>query len=372
VVFLVAAPAVGAPDIAGKVVHGIRLGLCTVADDICSDAAARAAGVAPCPMESDTKGEDVFVTAFSVELGGRKTLTVTPQSDGTVTAMFSAGASGGVSGGVGWDFGAGPVHVDVGASVGGRTRVQAARGWRFADKATAERFLEHPLRNALDSGRWPPDWKSAEGGSELAAIVGVSGGAKGYRDGYDVVGVAGSAQYAAGGRWTRDGQTTLYVRAALDGPEVSLPVLPSAGRGREEWLMEYTYGAAGPRQIAFRRAEPDELGNRMTETVARLDLRDPANYAVARPLLDTTLPWPPDVDRKVRAVLARAATNGVVERTVSEIDDNSWGVSGSVRGGLRFGGGVRKVKIHKRLVEATARTGGPHDRERFDCTGERG
>jgi hypothetical protein len=105
----------------------------------------------------------------------------------------------------------------------------------------------------------------------------------------------------------------------------------------------------------------------LTETVARLDLRDPANYAIARPLLDTRLPWPPDIDRKVRAVLARIGTHGVVERTVSELDDGSGGVSGSVRGGWKFGAGGRRIKVHKQLVSASARTGGSHERDRFDC-----
>ena len=371
-VFLVAAPAVGAPDIPGTVVHKLRLGLCIVAGDICSNTAAQAAGVAPCPLASDTKGWEASATAFSIELGGRGTLTVATQSDGTVTAVRTASASGGVSAGDGWDLAAGPVKIDVGATGTARARIQAARGWRFPDRATAARFLEHPLRNALDERHWPADWMSVEAGRELSAMVGAAAGAGAFKDRGDLTGVAGSARLAAGGRLSRDGLMTLYLRAAVDGPELALPLLPSIGRGHDEWLGEYTFSRSGPREIAFRRADPDRLGRRLTETVARLDLRDPANYAVARPLLEARLPWPPAIERDVRAVLARIATDGVVERTVSEVDDDSSGVSGSVRGGWKFGAGARRIRIHKRLVDATARTGGPYARERFDCTGQDG
>jgi hypothetical protein len=368
-VFLVAAPAVGPPALGSKVVHGIRLGLCVVADDICSDGAAQAAGVAPCPLASDTDGAEAFVTAFSIELGGRAALTVTPQSDGTVTAVWAAGGSGGASAGLGWELAASPVRIDVGASGTARARIQAARGWSFPDRATAERFLEHALRNAVDERRWPPAWHSVEAGRDVSALVGAAVGGTGFKDRADLAGVAASAQAAAGGRLTRDGLVTLYLRVALDGPELSIPLLPSVGRGRDEWLVEYTLGPAGPREIAFRRAEPGDLGNLVAETVARLDLRDPANYAVARPLVETRLPWPPDVSRRARDVLARIGTHGVIERTVSEVDDDSRAVSGSVRGGWKFGAGGRRIDIHKRLVDASARTGGPYERDRFDCTG---
>ena len=48
--FVVAAPAVGAPDIPRLVVAKLRLGICLVANDVCSAQAAKDAGLAPCPM----------------------------------------------------------------------------------------------------------------------------------------------------------------------------------------------------------------------------------------------------------------------------------------------------------------------------------
>jgi hypothetical protein len=65
-------------------------------------------------------------------------------------------------------------------------------------------------------------------------------------------------------------------------------------------------------------------------------------------------------------VLARIGTHGTVERTVSEITDDSFGVSGSVRTTSTFGAAGKKINVHRKLVEATARTGGD-DRDRFDC-----
>ena len=48
------------------------------------------------------------------------------------------------------------------------------------------------------------------------------------------------------------------------------------------------------------------------------------------------------------------------------IDDESIGASGSVQGAWKFGAGGRLIRVHKRLVEASARTGGA-ERDRFDC-----
>jgi hypothetical protein len=142
-VFLVAAPAVGAPDIGRKVVDAVRHGICIAGGDICTTGDARRAGLAPCPLKSDTTGAEGSLTAFSVEVGGKWTLTVTPQSDGTVAVVRSAGASAGVTGGPSAGANLGPVRFEAGADGALRARVQVARGWTFRDAAAAQRFLEH-------------------------------------------------------------------------------------------------------------------------------------------------------------------------------------------------------------------------------------
>ena len=105
----------------------------------------------------------------------------------------------------------------------------------------------------------------------------------------------------------------------------------------------------------------------MTETVSRLDLHDPANRAIAQPLLDTPLPWPKDVSARVAPVLRYIDAHGTVETTVSDIADGSRSVSGSAAAGIKFGASYKDVEVRRSLVSATARTGGPFERERFDC-----
>jgi hypothetical protein len=138
--------------------------------------------------------------------------------------------------------------------------------------------------------------------------------------------------------------------------------MASVGRGRDEWLVEYTVG----RELVFRHAEPDDLGNKLTETIARLDLRDPANLAAARPLLEHGLPWPPGDGPRKQAVMRRIVSHGVIERTVSEIDDDSKGASGWVRGGLKLGASARKVQVRRQLVQASVQRGAL-DGARLDC-----
>jgi hypothetical protein len=361
-VFVVAAPAVGAPDLGRAVVDGIRHGLCVAGGDICTNDDARRAGLAPCPLKSDTTGWEGSVSALVLEVGGKWTLTVTPQSDGSVTVVRTAGVSKGAGDGVGVSLHAGPVAFDLGVTGDLRQRVQAARAWEFPDQATADRFLAHSLRNAVPFGDWPASWHSVEKAGEVSAMVGAALGGRTYRDRADLVGVSGFAQHADGARLGRDGSLTLYGRTTLDGPEVALPFMATVGRGRDEWLVEYTLG----RELVFRHAEPDGLGTKVTETIARLDLRDPANLAAARPLLEHSLPWPPGDGPRKQAVMDRIATHGVIERTVSEIDDDSKGASGSVRGGLKFGATARKVKVRKQLVQASVQRGALNG-ARLDC-----
>ena len=119
---------------------------------------------------------------------------------------------------------------------------------------------------------------------------------------------------------------TLYGRAAFEGGDVSLPLMPSTGPGRDDWLVEYTFGRDGARELAFRHGDMSDGGKRLTETVLRLDLRDPANRAAAQPLLGLDWPWPRSAKERVAAVLARIKTDGTVETSVSEVADDTAGV----------------------------------------------
>jgi hypothetical protein len=131
-------------------------------------------------------------------------------------------------------------------------------------------------------------------------------------------------------------------------------------------VVEVTFGRAGWRELAFRHASASELDSRVTETVLRLDLRNPANRAVAGPLLEARMPWGAQHRAVTEAVARRIATHGTIERTVSSVEDDSRGISGSVRGGAKFGGAFKRIKVRKQLLSASARSGG-FERERFDC-----
>lgn len=364
-VMLLAAPAVGAPDIPRAVAHGLRLGICLVASDVCTGAEARAAGLAPCPLSSHMGGGDAGVTVFSADFGARGMLTMTQQSDGTVAGALAVGGRRGVSGGLGLDVEAGPLKLEAGVSGTAGIRLTAGRGWTFPDALAARAFAEHLPDSLAETGRYPPSWVSVEGAADLSGSAGLSAG-DGEAAG-DLLSVGAGGELAAGFRYApADHALTSYLRAAVDAPELTLPLLPAQGGGRVQWLVEYTRDRDGPRELVFRHADPSDHGNRVTETVARLGLRDPANWAVARPLVED-YHGPAAVARAAAAALRRIRAAGVTERYVSTVADRSSGASLSFAVGLKFSAGARKIDVDKRLVAASAWTPGSHERERYDC-----
>jgi hypothetical protein len=365
VAVMLAAPAAGAGDIPRAVVHGIRLGICLVASDVCSDAAAKAAGLGPCPLSSHTGGGDGGVTVFSADFGARGTLTMTQQSDGTVAAALAVSGRRGVSGGLALDVHAGPLQFDAGVNGTAGIRLTAGRGWIFPDSLSSQEFAKHLPESLAEQGRYPPSWVSAEGAADLSGSAGLSAG-DGEAAG-ELVGGSAGGEAAAGFRYSpADHALTSYLRAAVDAPELTLPLLPSQGGGRTQWLVEYTRDRDGPRELVFRHADPSAAGNRVTETVARLNLRVPANWAVAAPLVDE-YHGPAAVARAAANALRRIRAAGVTERYVSTVSDHTSGLSLSFAAGVKFSVDARKVDIDKRLVAGSAWTPGSGERERFDC-----
>src|SRR4051794_6516065 len=365
-ILLVAGPAAGAPDIPRKVADAIRLGICVVASDVCSTREARAEGLAPCPLRSRTDGAEASVSFLSVDLGRRGTLTVTPQSDGTVAATLTEGGRVGFSGGLGGGVSPRPPPAPGGAGAGIGVSVPTARGWTLRDGAAAERFLAE-LPASVDDRRYPPAWASVEGGADVAARLGASRG-RGADGAADFAGGGAGAALGVGARLTRDGLTTVYVKATADAG-VALSLFPDVGTGPVQLMAEYTSGPDGPRELAFRRATPSRLGNRMTETVARLDLRDPANWEVARPLVER-LRGPSGAARDVGAALERIRVAGVTERYVSDVRDESAGAGVSLKLGVKLGVSAQRIRIRRQLVGASAWTAGSDQRQRFDCTAQ--
>src|SRR3954469_3714360 len=239
-IFVLAAPAVGAPNLGTVVVHKMRLAICIVAGDVCTNADAQQAGLAPCPLSSDVRGHEAIATAYSLELGHRLVLTVTPQSDGTVSITRSAGGIVGVTGGYGADLHAGPLAIELGPSGSARARVQGALGWDFPNQAAADRFLGHEGWNSLNVKAFKPSWKSLEGGSELSGHVGV---AVGMGDRADLLGGGARAPAALGGKIARDGVVTLYGRVA-GSAGASAPFVRGLPSTSGELTVEYTFSGS--------------------------------------------------------------------------------------------------------------------------------
>jgi hypothetical protein len=365
-VFILAAPAVGAPSVAGAVVREFKHALCIVTGDICTPGDAARVGLAPCPLGSRTTGFDVSGSFLIAELGGKWLLAVTPLSDGTVSVVRTASVSGGLSaGGIGGNIG--PVRLEGGPEGTIQARVQPAFGWVFPDRVTAGRFLEHATRNALDFKRWPTTWQSGELGIE--GVGSVKGKAEIGRGGGRLIGGSGSAQAAVGVKHSRDGSLTTYSRMTLERGEVVVPYrTPLFSAGRNDWIVELTRDKGGRfRELVLRDATISLGGKRVTETVARLDLRDPGNLEAARPFLASTVPWTVPGGGTKQAILDRIASHGVVERLTSTVEDRSRGFSASIKFGIKLSLGGKKIKIMRRLVEATAIVGGGLTGKRLDC-----
>jgi hypothetical protein len=339
---LVAAPAVGAPSIANLVARGVRLGLCVVADDVCTREDAAEVGLPPCRLDSKTVGYDERTTVFSVELGSRDTLTGELESDGSVDLTWT----GGVSAGLAYEFGGGaetPVaEVGVGGGAAARAKINLSRGWRFPDMATARRFIAGMPKSAADPKRWPATWHTVEGAAEVAAEAGQSAGA------VDLAKIGISAADVIGARIGPGSLKTIYFNAGFEGAEVTLPGVPSKGHGRDSLIGELTLDGISTRAIALRHIQPSEQNNRLTETVYRVPLNG----------LRPPPPW--KIDDQARFF-------GTIERNVYAYSDDTRGVSGKLGLGVEFGFYAKVVDIRRTLIDATARAGSDKDRSRFDC-----
>lgn len=346
----------GPGEVGQAVAGGVRTGICIVAGDVCRVSDAEAAGLAPCTVSDETRGAAGAITVVSLRFGERGEWTVASRSDGSVIVTLTSDRSVGVSGGVGVT--ASPLGVELGAEGALEYTLADGESWELPDAAAAARFL------ALDDDdRPPPTWRFGDLGAEARGELGVSAG------GVGLAVVEATAEQAAGARLGRDA-TTLYVRARLDGPRVSTLVGegPSLG-GTGDVVVELTRDAGGLRELAFRTVERGAAPDQVVETVARLDLRDPANRAAAAPLLDQRLPWPPAIAAGLRAVVRHTVRAGTVERAVYAVQDDSRDLAAAARLGLELGIELERVAVDRRLVSASAWTPGSGERERVDCLG---
>ena len=247
----------------------------------------------------------------------------------------------------------------------------AGVGWEFPDAAAARRFLEaahYGLSGAV--ARWPAAWRSGEAGlatSGWAGLGAVLTGEGGKALGGPAAGIEVAADSAFGARIGR-GSTTLYLRAQTGGVRTTglLSGLVAAGPTGPV-VAEYTRDRSGPRELAFRVSGTGAREHEVVETVARLDLRVPANRAVAARLLRHRAPWPPSVLADLREAIRHAVRVGTVERSVYAVDDGSRSVELAARIGAEVGLEAGYSKVDRRLLEASAWTAGSPERAREDC-----
>jgi hypothetical protein len=363
----VAAPAAGFAGVPAQVARVMRTGVCIVGGDVCRSSDAAAAGLAPCTLSDRRRGGGLAVTVLSVRVGGDHQWLVAQRSDGSIAVTQVARDVLGAAGGLGYEIG--PLKAGIEGEAG--IQVAAGVGWEFPDAATANRFLSE-ARSGFSSAvrRWPPAWRSGEAGLAASGWAGLgvlATGEGGRAAGGPAAGIEVAAETALGARIAR-GRTTLYLRAETSGPRTTgaLAGLLDAGPAGPV-VAEYTRDRGGPRELAFRVTARGAREHEAVETVARLDLRDAANRAVAERLLRHRTPWPPAVARDLRDAIRHTVRTGVVERSVYAVEDASRSLEVAARLGAEVGVEAGYAKVDRRLVEASAWTGGPQERAREDC-----
>jgi hypothetical protein len=366
VAFTAAGAVTGLSGVAGQVALAVRTGICIVGGDVCRNADALADGLAPCVVAEKAEGSGVTVSVAILRLGHNGEWSAARRSDGTVLITHSRDRRVGATGGLGFAIG----KVQVGAFGSLDLASTSGSAWELPSVAAAAHFVADVRAGHATP---PATWRFGDLGEEAAGSIGLTGVE------IWMTGVAASWRTAAGVRVGR-GETTVFVHAGA-GLSDALDLLPGgfAGRGTSTapaggrtgpLLLSVTRDAGGPRELAFRRVSAGARANEMVETLGRLDLRDPANRALAERLLRIRTPWPPAVAADLRAVLRRIAAVGTIERSVYAVEDHSHDFTAGVRLGAMLGVETASVDVSRRLVSASAWTHGSPERRRVDCAGD--
>jgi hypothetical protein len=359
VLLFAAGPAVGAPDIPRKIAYGIRLGICIVANDYCRPEEAAADGLAPCVLNRQGRRMEGKVEFAFFQFGVHSEWSLSAGSNGQILITLTHGGGPGLGAGVGWDLE--PITFDaVEGSV--TLRLQNSTAWSFSDAASAKRFIAGLPDSKHDYKTYPPLWTASENGLELAGSL-----AKLTVLSYETAGIQAAAKSADGVRVGPGNTVVVYHSLTLDGPDANAFGNTAVGLGSRKIMSEVTFVAGQPRQLALRSIDPADNGNRMTETVKRLDLRLPGNRMIAEPLLALNGGWPPSIAHTVHNVLDWMRTEGTTERATYTITDTSHTVGFGVKLGEEYGLSYTGTKMSQVLREAEAEAWGGPIRERFDC-----
>ncbi len=413
-VMVVAAVALSSGGVGGRVLAGMRRGLCTLAPVGCpagSSAVADADTLAPCDLERDAHEEELSETIASLRLGASGRLTAVRASDGRVTVTLTDGSSVGGEVGAGASVGVGSGQVGGGLKADLGVSWSSGRSWTFPDAAAAQRFvarygdkatiggkLVDEVRSACsllcDALGWrphaelpPPDVEHVEGGA-LATL----GGAFGL--GGQPVTVKASASAVLGRDRARDGATTWFLRLGSTlTAQLDLPVAELHGGVEGDGVLAVALDADGePSRLTVTlageasggvtgRAEKEaEAGHRGTgsahesrgevvEVDATLDLHDAANRAVATAVIDGLRedPLSSALLSRTGALGARLVTAGQLDVRRYALDGSASELSGKLAAGITVGGGFARTSRGLRLLDATTRLPGLPFLPRDDC-----
>ena len=331
-VLALAVPVAGTVPLAQAVARQIRHALCVVTGDVCTSGDAQRLGLRPCTVREDGRGSDLGATFLVFRAGKRMNWLLSERSDGTFVVSRSADTDVGV----GFGVGAGELSLEGSGGAGFHEGWQ----WEFPDAASVRRFMRVISRWETLDQRPRPTYTYRS----LAAVP-------------EFAGAAGSL--AAGVRTGR-GQRTLFLRAALDdlGALADLPGVGEAPRWRDI-VIEHTSDGSGPRELAFHLSGPGHGSGTVLRVTGRLDLRDPANAAVARSLLRLRVP-------DLEALVERTRAAGTVETELLGVRSGTRGHDVSLP--LIKGLGLRSLEHEHaaRLLAARAWVGG-RELARADC-----
>ena len=338
-----------------RVSRTVRTALCIVGGDVCRTADAAAAGLGPCVTGERSTRQDTTLDIAVIRLGGHGEWQIALQSDGgaVVTRLEENEAGGTV--GVGLTFS--PVGLDAGARLALTAGYRSGRAWRFDDAAAAAAFLEGAMHDADVQASRAPDirWDGLAGSGDAeagAAIAGLAG-----------AGLNAAADAVLGMR--REGaRRTLTVDLATEAPDmaIDLPGFPAAPGAHGAFVADVTWEEGTAVELALRTATATD--GRSEEIVARLDLRDAVNRALAERLLA-----PGGTPGDLEAIAARAARDGIVERNGYATSERRRGISLAGQIGVSLGISHERVQSERRLVDATAWVRGAAPIRRFDCLG---
>jgi hypothetical protein len=350
-----ATAAFAVPGVGERLTRAVRTGLCIVGGDVCRTADAAAAGLGPCVTAERSQRQDTTIDIAVVRLGGHGEWQLALQSDGGAVVTRLEENEGGGTVGVGLTFS--PVGLDAGARLALMAGYRSGRAWRFADAAEAGAFLQRAMHDAAVHESRPPDirWDglAGSGGAEAgAAISGLAG-----------AGLDAAAEAVIGMR--REGaRRTLTVDLGSEAPTVAvdLPGFPAAPGARGSLVADVTWEDGAALELVLRTAT--ESGRRLEELAARLDLRDPANRALAERLLA-----PGGMRDDLEAIARRAASDGIVERSGYVTSARRRGISVAGRLGVSLGLSHERVQAERRLVDAVTWVHGGAPVRRLDCLG---